>query len=164
MAEEITIRPARAEDIDVVCDIARVAWQPVFEEFRRRLGDELFERLHNGWEERKMNDVRQVFEQYPGCMLVTEAEGRVAAFITYFYIDRAKGLGEISNNAVHPEFQGRGIARKQYERVFEELRAQGADYVRVTTGLDDAHAPARRAYEAVGFGHELPKVTYHRKL
>ncbi|MEN6644426.1 MAG: GNAT family N-acetyltransferase [Armatimonadia bacterium] len=164
MAEEIIIRPARAEDMDEVCEIARVAWQPVFEEFRRRLGDELFGRLHSSWEQRKMNDVRQVFEQYPGCMLVTEVGGRVAAFVTYFFIDKAKGLGEISNNAVHPELQGRGLARKQYERVFEELRARGAEYVRVTTGLDDAHAPARRAYEAVGFGGELPVVTYYREL
>lgn len=111
-----------------------------------------------------MNDVKGAFENYPGCMLVTEIEGQVVAFVTYFLIDPARGLGEISNNAVHPDFQGQGLARRQYERVFDELRSRGADCVRVTTGLDDSHLPARRAYEAAGFDMELPMVTYYRSL
>lgn len=164
MSDEPAIRPAAPADVPACCEIARLAWQPVFAEFRRRLGEELFERLHHDWEARKMSDIRRVFEGYPNCMLVTEVGGRVIAFITFFFIDRARGLGEISNNAVHPDFQGRGLAKRQYERVFEELRAQGAECVRVTTGLDEAHTPARRAYEAVGFCHELPMVTYYREL
>lgn len=164
MNEEPVIRPATAEDIPAACEIARLAWEPVYAEFRRRLGEEIFTRLYDDWETNKSNQVSGAFEQHPGCMLVTEVGGRVAGFITFFVINPAKGLGEIGNNAVHPDFQGRRIGRKQYERVFEELRARGCTIVQVTTGLDDAHAPARRAYEAAGFDRELPKVTYLRTL
>ena len=40
----------------------------------------------------------------------------------------------------------------------------GALAVRVTTGADDAHAPARRAYEKAGFEKSLSSVTYYKKL
>lgn len=164
MNEAPVIRPATAEDVPAACEIARLAWKPIFEEFHRRVGDEIFARLYNDWEANKMAQVSGAFEQHPGCMLVTEIGGRIAAFITFFVVNPRAGLGEIGNNAVHPDFQGRGLGKRQYERAFEELRAQGCTMVQVTTGLDDAHAPARRAYEAVGFDKELPKVTYTRTL
>jgi GNAT superfamily N-acetyltransferase len=164
MSDDVVIRPARAEDIDAVCELAELAWQPVFVEFRRRLGDDLDSRLRPEVKGLKEAQVRQAFEQYPGNMIVTEIDGRVVAFATFHAVEPAKKIGEIGNNAVHPDFQGRGLARRQYERVFAELRRLGMEYVRVTTGLDDGHAPARKAYEAVGFDRSLPQVTYYREL
>lgn len=164
MNQEPVIRPATAEDVPAACEIARLAWQPIFAEFHRRVGDEIFSQLYDEWEVSKMSQVSGAFEQHPGCMLVTEIEGRIAAFITFFVINPSRRLGEIGNNAVHPDFQGRGLSKRQYERVFEELRALGCTMVQVTTGLDDAHLPARKAYEAVGFDKELPKITYMRTL
>jgi len=164
MSDEMVIRPARAEDIPAVCELAELAWQPVYAEFRRRLGDRLDSRLRPQVKGLKEAQVRQAFEQRPDSMIVTEIGGRIAAFATFYVVEPEKRIGEIGNNAVHPDFQGRGIARKQYERIFEELRRLGMEYVRVTTGLDDAHAPARRAYEAVGFDRQLPVVTYYREL
>lgn len=164
MTEPIVIRPGTPADVETAAEIAVAAWVPVFVEFRRRLGDDIYLALYEGWEESKRNQVRQAFAGHPDCLLVTEVAGRVVGFITFFVVDPARGLGEIGNNAVHPDFQGRGIGRRQYDRVFEELRARGARIVQVTTGLDEAHAPARRAYEAAGFDRELPKVTYFRTL
>ena len=37
-------------------------------------------------------------------------------------------------------------------------------YAKVATGLDDAHAPARRAYERAGFDIKVEDVTYYKKL
>ena len=34
----------------------------------------------------------------------------------------------------------------------------------MTTGLDDAHAPARAAYRGVGFAAGAPSVTLYREL
>ena len=164
MPSEALIRPATAEDIPEVCELAKLAWTPVFAEFRRRLGEKLDSRLRPQPLEDKAKQVCEAFEQHPGCMLVTELDGRVVGFITFYVADPAKKIGEIGNNAIHPDFQGRGLGRRQYERVFEELRALGAEYVRVTTGLDDSHLPARRAYEAAGFDRHLPVVTYYREL
>ena len=44
------------------------------------------------------------------------------------------------------------------------MRLDGVAYVRVLTGDDPAHAPARRAYEKVGFERHMPRITYWRKL
>ena len=41
---------------------------------------------------------------------------------------------------------------------------QGMRYARVSTGLDDAHAPARRAYERAGFDICHENMTYFAKL
>lgn len=164
MNEEIVIRPARAEDLEAICELAELAWRPIYAEFRRRLGDRLDSRLRPTSEGLKATQVREAFEQHPDCMIVTEIAGRVAAFATFFLVDAERRIGEIGNNAVHPDFQGQGLSRRQYEAIFTELRRRGAEYVRVMTGLDDAHRPARRAYEAVGFDRELPVVTYYREL
>jgi ribosomal protein S18 acetylase RimI-like enzyme len=164
MSDTPVIRPAREDDLDAVSELAELAWRPIYAEFRRRLGDDLDSRLRPQVEGLKEAQVRQAFAQHPGCMIVTEIGGRIAAFATFFVVDRDKRIGEIGNNAVHPDFQGRGLARQQYERIFAELRQLGMDYVRVTTGLDDAHAPARKAYEAVGFDRNLPQLTYYREL
>lgn len=51
-----------------------------------------------------------------------------------------------------------------YAYAFARLRERGMRYVRVSTGGDPAHAPARRAYEKAGFVIGLPGVEYHREL
>lgn len=38
---------------------------------------------------------------------------------------------------------------------------EGMKYATVSTGLDDGHAPARRAYEKMGFSKNLPSVKYY---
>ena len=81
-----------------------------------------------------------------------------------FYVNETTGVGEIGNNAVRPDFQGRGIAPRLYEEVLRRMKAAGMRAVRVTTGGDPAHAPARRAYEKVGFERFTPSVTYYREL
>ncbi len=37
-------------------------------------------------------------------------------------------------------------------------------YTMVMTGLDDAHAPARRAYEKAGFDKHIENIRYYREL
>ena len=73
----------------------------------------------------------------------------------YFYVQ---------DMMVHPDWQGRGIAPRLYEYVFERLRERGMRYVKVHTGGDPAHAPARRAYQKAGFEIALPQVDYYREL
>jgi ribosomal protein S18 acetylase RimI-like enzyme len=96
---------------------------------------------------------------------VAEVDGRIAGFVT-FHVDVQPGIGEIGNNAVHPDFRGRGIGGLLYTHVFDELKRLGQRFVKVTTGGegDPAHAPARRAYEKAGFDRRLPGVTYFRAL
>ena len=44
------------------------------------------------------------------------------------------------------------------------FRAQGLRFAFVDTGLDDAHIPARRAYEAVGFDRRVPVAEFWQDL
>jgi hypothetical protein len=51
-----------------------------------------------------------------------------------------------------------------YRHVLERFRGLGLRFAHVDTGLDDAHIPARRAYEAVGFDRAVPGVEYWQDL
>ena len=51
-----------------------------------------------------------------------------------------------------------------YAFALRSLKERGAVYVYVGTGGDAAHAPARAAYEAVGFDRSIPVVYYYKQL
>ncbi|MBN1347161.1 MAG: GNAT family N-acetyltransferase [Phycisphaerae bacterium] len=163
--DEITIRTARPEDAERLADIAEQAWQPVWRESRRQLGDELFEQLHPDAVERKRRAVAEHVTDYPAWCFVAEGGGRVVGFLCARLNAGRDGIvAEIGNNAVDPALRGQGIAPKLYEHAMALFRERGQRYVVLTTGLDDAHAPARRAYEKVGMTPVCPTVQYVRAL
>lgn len=164
MPDDIVIRDLKTADIEAVVDIALAAWEPIYAQFRKTLGDELFAAAHPGWRKEKARQVRAACEPDDrATVCVAEKHGRVVGFVT-FYADDASRIGAIGNNAVHPDFQGQGIGPRLYEHVFGRLRKMGMRFVKVHTGLDPSHAAARRAYEKVGFTIQLPSVRYYRKL
>ena len=57
----------------------------------------------------------------------------------------------IEDNSVGADFAGKGIGSFMYRYIITEAKRRGAKYAAVCTGLDDGHAPARRAYEKSGF-------------
>ena len=65
---------------------------------------------------------------------------------------------------MYPSRAGQGWATFMYRHVLAHFRAQGLRFAHVDTGLDEAHAPARRAYEAVGFDRRVPSVEYWQDL
>jgi len=161
--DEIVIRDFEPGDTDAVVEITVLAWEPIFESSRKRLGDEIFLAEHPDWRASKGGSVRATLTRDdPARCLVAEADGRIVAFATYNASDR--GMGRLLNNAVHPEFQGKGIGSRMYALVFERLRGLGCRFVRVHTGLDDAHAPARRAYERQGFRMLSKSCEYFMEL
>ena len=158
---ELTHRPARPEDEETVVAIAIAEWEAIYQGYRAQLGDETFYAFFPDHHAAKAANIRQNLAS--GTMYVTECEGRIAGFIHYNY-DPSARIGTISNNAVSGEFRGRGIGPRQYELVFGILRELGAVGVRVTTGLDEGHAPARHAYEKAGFSAHTEAITYYKKL
>jgi ribosomal protein S18 acetylase RimI-like enzyme len=168
--QEIVIRPLSPSDVDTAVEIAVAAWKPIFAFYRQTMGDELFLSAHPHWQQEKARQVRNACA--PGSSAIVAvaempaSEGaatRMVGFCTC-YANSTTGIGEIGNNAVHPDWQGRGIAQRLYAYVFECLRERGMRYVRVRTGGDPAHAPARRAYQKAGFEIALPGVEYYREL
>ena len=161
MKEEVRIIPATEEYIEAACDIAIKAWTPIREVFKRDLGDELYDAHFTGWQQSKRDGVAALLRSGRG--YVAMVEDRVVGFVSYQVNPLARS-GEISGNAVDPECRGMGIGPKMYEFVLEKMKEEGMLYATVNTGLDDGHAPARRAYQKVGFEKNLPSVRYYKKL
>lgn len=166
MADSITVRDMRDGETETLVEIAVAAWGPIYAQFRAMLGEELFAMIYPDWRARKAGQIRDACE--PGSprrmdVLVAEEAGRIVGFVT-FRVDAGTSVGEIGNNAVRPEERGRGIAPRLYEAALQRMRGEGMRYARVHTGLDPSHAPARRAYEKVGFHIQVPSVVYFRKL
>ena len=155
------IRPAKGEDLEKMVAIARSEWFAIYEGFRAQLGEEIFNQVYHEPLDQKEAQIRSNLAN--DLCFVTECEGEIAGFITC-RLDAASKIGRIGNNAVSAAFRGRGIGVRQYEFVFDRLREMGATTVCVTTGLDEAHAPARRAYEKAGFSASLSSVTYYKIL
>ena len=55
-------------------------------------------------------------------------------------------------------------AVRMYKAVLEEFRRAGMHYGTVFTGLDEGHAPARRAYKRAEFSIKRETVQYYMKL
>ncbi|GAH38498.1 unnamed protein product [marine sediment metagenome] len=164
MSQKVTIRPARDQDLPRMKEIAVQAWQPIYADYEARMGEELFSLLHpDGWKDEKASQVADHFQGWPEWCLVAEVNGQIAGFIT-FTLDADRNIGEIGNNAVDPNCQGCGIGSAQYAYVLELFREEGMAYAMVGTGLDEAHAPARAAYDRVGFELMIPMGRYYRKL
>ena len=157
--EQLTIRQATGADVDAVVEIACRCWSVIYDGYRRILGNEIFDSIYNQPLEAKMKDILQ--EVLEDRTFVAELDGMVCGFASY-RIDGTTGV--VGHNAVMPEYKGRGIAGQLYERVFDQFRAHGCTMATVLTGLDDGHAPARKAYQKMGFEVGLPSIRYFKKL
>jgi len=153
------------DDVEALVEIAMAAWAPLFEYRREKMGEAIYSAVYPDWRAAKAGQIRSACGPGGGAgVCVAEIDGRIVGFVTYF-VDASAHLGRIGNNAVHPDFQGRGIGTSLYARVIEKLRAAGARVVKVVTGLDPTHAKARRAYAKAGFNVSIPTaIEYYRQL
>ena len=160
----VTIRHYRAADRDAALAVCIAAFTPIHEGFRAALGETIFALQYPDWQ----GGYAQMFdalEQDDGRteVFVAEEGGSIAGFV-FAILDPATQTGEIGLNAVAPDRQREGIARRLYEHALARLKERGATIAYVGTGGDAAHAPARRAYEALGFDRAIPAVHYYREL
>ena len=157
------IRPYREEDLPAVMALADRAWEQPYALHRKVCGDELFEALKPNAKVFKGLEVARGCRKRPACVRVCEEQGVIVGFIT-FLLDEEKRIGEIGNNGVDPACRGRGVGQQMYQAVLALFRERGMRFAKVTTGLDDGYAPARRAYERAGFNIRVESVTYYQKL
>ena len=157
------IRPFEPRDFDRVHQVCVAAFTSVHNGFEQALGPEIFAREYPDWQARYADDIRALVADPNIQLHVVEEAGAIVGFVTT-RIDPARRVGELGLNAVDPTQQGKGIGKEMYAFALRNLKERGADYVYVGTGADEAHAPARAAYEAVGFDRSIPVVYYYRKL
>lgn len=158
----VLIRELTEADLDDVVEPALRAWSPVFESFRGVLGAEIYDRVYPDWHTSQARDVAGVCRGYPETTWVAESAGQPVGFIVVI-LDRPAHSADIEMLAVDPAHQRRGIAAALMDFAFTRMRAAGTRVVAVGTGGDPGHAPARAAYESVGF-RPLPLVRYYRAL
>ncbi len=157
------IRLGTANEIDIACDIALLAWTPIYEYRRQQMGDVLFDHLFSNWRETKPQEIRGLCEKHLDQLLVLEADHQIQGFAT-FLIDPEKSLGIIGNNAVRPESQGNGYGKLLHLALLEEFRKRRFQYAQVLTGLDPAHDAARGSYLKAGFTLSYAYGIYHMEL
>jgi GNAT superfamily N-acetyltransferase len=159
-----TIRPLQQGDLPVLQTIRRAAFEPVFSSFRTIVGEEIAAVAFIDAEAEQAKLLDDICSVNSGSqVLVVEIAGGIVAFVS-FTTDTAKRTGEIGLNAVLPAYAGRGIGTSMYEHVLAHMKDLGMALAVVGTGGDISHAPARRAYEKVGFGPAIPSVYLYKLL
>ena len=157
------IRLFQPSDLEPMVVIARKAWKKIFEGFRQQLGDELYTILYGNRLQDKRYQLTEFTAKFPKQCYVCERNGKIVGFVT-FGLNRETKTGILTNNAADPDSGEKGVGQEMYAAVFERMRQEGMIAVTVSTGLDEGHAPARRAYERAGFEKHLDSVTYCKML
>ena len=156
------MREYRKEDLEKVMEIADTAWRPIRRMSRETLGDAIADMLNPAGDARSKGlQVKAQIESGQYKIAICENDTVPVGFITYTIHG---DVGEICNNAALKSAGLKGIGQTMYRFVLDQFRRSGVKVVRVTTGLDPAHAPARRAYERAGFKKHLDFTTYYLEL
>ena len=157
------IRPYKPSDLSAIMEIGNRAWHEIYKTFRDAYGDELFELIVPNEATEKGTQIKVHCEEHPQWVYICEEDGCIVGFVT-FSLNSEKKIGEIGNNAIDPQWGLKGRGQQMYQAVFEYFRKQNMVYAKVHTGLDNAHARARRAYERAGFNHRHEDIDYYMKL
>jgi len=160
---QFQIRQAVDQDLEEIVRLSLLAWEPVFDSFRKVMGPNVFAVEYPDWKAAQTDTVQTYCApRADRTVWVAEVDQRVAGFITCD-LDQNKKMGEVALLAVHPDFQKQGIATALNQVALDYMRASGMKVAVVGTGGDPGHAPARRAYEKAGY-FGLPIVRYYQDL
>lgn len=134
------IRRAEASDVQAICHIdARSFGEGPYAVVRDGEGDP-------EWRQKRFARLHDWYTAHYAETFVAVVDDKVVGFAGYNPFEGGEGM--VHNNAVLPEYRGRGISPLLLYRVIEELKSLGAKRIRVHT----AHVPvAVHVYEKVGF-------------
>ena len=163
MGDVVEIREFDERDLDAIVDFSLRAWEPVYVSLRDVLGDPVFLRLKPDWKAAQAEEVRASCTSDERDAFVAVVDGRPVGFVTVALNAFNERMGVIEIIGVDPDFQRRGIASQLTNHALDHMRRCGMDVAAVETGGDPGHAPARAAYEALGFTH-LPIARYLKLL
>ncbi len=149
-----TILPSTEADKPHIREIAVAAWTPIFNRYRLIVGDEMWGDVFGGWAE-------NWFANASG--FVTELDGQVVGFGSWWWPIEGV-LAEIGGNAVDPRLQGHGIGTAQMRWLVNQFHEWGYKCVKVHTGMDPAHGPARAEYRKVGLRRGVKNSRYYNYL
>ena len=156
---DIVVRKMKKEDLEIILNITRRAWgrYTLYQLLEDRHGP-LWQK---GASERKTNDVRGFCQNYPERVIVAEIGGKVVGYATY-NISESDGIGEVGDNAVDPEHQGKGVGTVMNRWIVDYFRRLKLKIARVSTLEHDR--PAQKVYEKQGFRELARTIHYSMKL
>jgi ribosomal protein S18 acetylase RimI-like enzyme len=161
----VVLRRATEADLDIIDRLTVEGYGPIQESYISMLGEKCYEAVRLdpelSWEERKIKQNRELFAAHPDQLWVLDRNGDVFGFVSFWLFP---SHGHLDNNVVRSDRAGEGWATFMYRHALDHFRDRGVRFAHVDTGLDDAHLPARRAYEAVGFDRQVPNVDYWQDL
>ena len=150
------IRPARYKDIPSILEITKLAFEPV--SMDRMKQDFFGEKLGGkGWDEYKNKGVKSFCKERIYETIVAEVDGKVIGYATYS-LDEERGIAEIGNNAVHPDYQGKGIGKSIQREVRRRMEEEGYRKFTVSTLSNDL--AAQRIYEKLGYKKYIESYHY----
>jgi GNAT superfamily N-acetyltransferase len=158
----MNIRPYAASDAEEIVALSLLAWAPVFASFEQVMGPAVYARIYPDWRAEQAAAVLELCAAEKSEVWVAEDDGTLAGFILW-ELDQTNLSGEVAMLAVHPDAQQRGVATMLNEFALAAFKEAGMTVAQVMTGGDPGHAPARRAYEKVGYT-PLPLVRYYKVL
>jgi len=154
------IRPARFSDIEAIKHITKLAFEPVsmdrmFQDFFNEAigGKEWYEYKNASLEKQCKSNIYQV--------IVCEIDDKVVGYAT-MHLDFQRGIAEIGNNAVHPDFQRRGIGKAMQQEIMRRMLENGFNKFKVNTLSNDISA--QKVYEKLGFEKYIESYHYLKKL
>lgn len=162
-ASGIRVVRFQVEYRDDLLDLAIRSWEPVFPALEREVSPFVYSAFYpHGWQERQRADLAEVLDTEPTNVDVALYDDRPVGWVCT-RLHPEDRMGEVYVLAVDPDYQRRGIGRVLTEHSCDRSRSAGMSMVMVETGDDSGHAPARSAYESIGF-ERWPVARYFRDL
>ena len=157
------LRTVRADDVDVLVEIAVRSWRDVEASIDALLGSPLDRLVTPSWRSHHEAVVRAACHSDATSVVVAvDGEDTPVGFVGYRVHPASPGMseyGEVEVLAVDPPARGRGVGRALLDRAVTDLRVAKVPVILLQTGGDDGHAPARALYESAGF-RRLPTAQY----
>ncbi len=147
---DIRIEPYMAQHLGGIVRLSLRAWEPVFQSIEIEMGPEKYAEYYPDWRVSQQEAVEHVCanDKMP---VWTALTGDAPIGFVGVKIHRDEAMGEVYMIAVDPDAQGRGVASRLMEVAIEWMKAEKLTMAIIDTGTDPGHAPARRAYEKLGF-------------
>ncbi|MEM9899386.1 MAG: GNAT family N-acetyltransferase [Pseudomonadota bacterium] len=158
-----TIDRFQPDNADALLGLTLRAWSPVFDKMAQEMPPYIFSAFYpDGWKKRQYDDVKAMLTDGLTDVFLAWDGQKLCGYVGLRYHPE-DNMGEIVIIAVDPDYQRKGIADRLMDFSFSWMSEKGASMAMVETGGDAGHAPARAAYESVGF-KQLPIARYFREL
>lgn len=156
------IRVMQASDLETIMLFTVRAFVPVFESFKKIMGDDVFPIVYPDGVDGQRKVVQELVDNEEYEHWVMDNDGKAVGYLVT-HINRDSEVGEIVYLVVDPNYHKQGIATALNRHAIDLMKEAGMKVATVSTGGDISHLPARQAYEKVGF-QPFPNIWYYQSL